>query len=519
MSIERRPSCHPFSKPAQPRPMKFLTTLLLTPLAALQAANSPKQKPNVIVILADDLGWADLSCYGSTFHESPNLDRLSARGMRFTQAYSSSPYCSPSRASLLTGRHPARLKITDYIPSNGWSGKLLPAEMKMELPLEEVTIAEVLRDAGYATWSVGKWHLGDLGFYPEDQGFQVNIAGNHSGGPPSFFWPYGDEKGVTVARPKARDDKVGYHYTPVPGLRAGGKPGEHLCDRLTSEAINLIEHRRKDEPFFLYLSFYDVHAPVMAKPELVKKYQAKAAALGLPSVPDAPRYSVDNCAHGGKKTVMFETQVNPIYAGMVETLDSNVGRLMAKLEELGIAENTLVLFTSDNGGDNVSSQRPLTGCKGWLYEGGVRVPWIVKWPGVTKAGSTSDVPIIITDILPTVLEATGLPARPDLHKDGISIVPLLRGGGEPVHEALFWHFPHYGNHGSGPCSSVRVGDWKLIHWMESGHLELFNLATDLSEKNNVAAQHPEIAKNLRERLQTWRQETTANMPRPKPGQK
>jgi arylsulfatase A-like enzyme len=489
--------------------------VILAGIFAAVAEDAPS-RPNIIVILADDLGWADLSGYGSTFHESPHLDRLSDEGMRFTQAYSSSPYCSPARAALLTGRHPARLKITDYIPSNGWTGKLLPAEMKMELPLEEVTLAEVLRDAGYATWSVGKWHLGDLGFYPQDQGFQVNIAGNHSGGPPSFFWPYGNEKGVTVARPKARDDKVGYHYTPVPGLLAGGKPGEHLCDRLTSEAINLIEHRRKDEPFFLYLSYYDVHAPIMAKPELTEKYRAKAATLGLPSVPDAPRYHVDNRVHGGKKMEMLETQVNPVFAGMVETLDSNVGRLMAKLEELGIAENTLVLFTSDNGGDNVSSQRPLTGCKGWLYEGGVRVPWIVKWPGVTKPGSTSDMPITLTDIVPTVLEATGLPARPDLHADGVSIVPLLGGSKEPVHESLFWHFPHYGNHGAGPSSSVLAGDWKLIHWIESDSVELFNLSKDLSEKNNVAAQHPEIVKNLRERLETWRTETAANMPRPKP---
>jgi arylsulfatase A-like enzyme len=252
----------------------LLTALLLAPPAVVQAADAPKPKPNIIVILADDLGWADLSCYGSTFHESPNLDKLAAQGMRFTQAYSSSPYCSPSRAAIMTGRHPARLKITDYIPSNGKSGKLLPAEMKMELPLEEATIAEILKDAGYATWHVGKWHLGDVGFYPQDQGFTVNIAGNHSGAPPSFFWPYGDEEGVTVARPRpgARDQKKGYHGTPVPGLRAGGQKGEHLCDRLTSEAMKLIGQRKPEQPFFLYLAFYDVHTPIMAKPELVKKY-------------------------------------------------------------------------------------------------------------------------------------------------------------------------------------------------------------------------------------------------------
>jgi arylsulfatase A-like enzyme len=495
----------------------YSTAALLLACAGAVAAEEVTTRPNIIVILADDLGWADLSGYGSTFHESPNLDRLSDQGMRFTQAYSSSPYCSPSRASLLTGRNPARLKITDYIPSNGKSGKLLPAEMKMELPLEEVTIAEILREAGYATWHVGKWHLGDLGYYPEDQGFQVNIAGNHSGAPPSFFWPYGDEEGVTVARPRpgAIDQKKGYHGTPVPGLRAGGQKGEHLCDRLTSEAMKLIEQRKPEQPFFLYLPFYDVHTPIMAKPELVKKYQAKAAALGLPPVPNAPRYTVDNRAHGGARPKLLEQQVDPTYAAMIETMDTNVGRLMAKLDELGIADNTLILFTSDNGGHNVTSNRPLRGGKGWLYEGGVREPWIVKWPGVTKPGSVCDVPVMNTDILPTVLEASGLPPKPDLHTDGVSIVPLLRGSKEPVHESLFWHFPHYGNHGSGPCSSVRFGDWKLIHWIEDDSVELFNLATDLSEKNNVAAQHPEIAKNLRERLETWRKETDANMPRPK----
>jgi arylsulfatase A-like enzyme len=501
----------------------FAVLLLLLPVAipAVDAAPHPgggpqaSEKPNVIVILADDLGWADLSCYGSTLHESPHLDRLAAKVMRFTQAYSSSPYCSPSRAAILTGRHPARLKITDYIPSNGKSGALLPAEMRMELPLEEVTMAEVLRDAGYATWHVGKWHLGDLGFYPEDQGFQVNVAGNHSGAPPSFFWPYGDDEGVAVSRPGAKDKRKGYHGTPVPGLRAGGKEGEHLCDRLTSEALRLIERRDPQRPFFLYLPFYDVHTPVMAKPDLVKKYETKAARLGLPPVAETPRFTEDNRAHGGTAAKLPETQVNPTYAAMIETMDANVGRLMAKLEEIGIAENTFVLFTSDNGGHLVTSNRPLRGCKGWLYEGGVREPWIVTWPGVTKPGSTCDVPVINADILPTILDVCGLPPKPALHKDGVSVASLLRGGTTPVHDALFWHFPHYGNHGSGPCSSVRVGDWKLIHWIEDDSVELFDLATDPAEKTNLAAEHPDRAADLRARLDAWRKEIDANMPRPK----
>ena len=492
-------------------PMKHTLTLIAALLLAALTSLHAAARPNIIVILSDDLGWADLSCYGSTFHESPNLDKLATQGMRFTQAYSSSPYCSPSRAAIMTGRHPARLKITDYIPSNGKTGKFLPAEMKMELPLEELTIAEVLRDAGYATWHVGKWHLGDVGFYPQDQGFQVNIAGHAGGLPPSFFWPYGNKNNEVV--PKASGNN--YHSRGVPGVVAGGNKGEHLCDRLTSEAMKLIEQRKPEQPFFLYLPFYDVHTPIMAKLKLVEKYKAKAAKLGLPAVDTVTTYTEGNPVHGASPKKLPEQQVNPTYAAMIETMDTNVGRLMARLDELGIADNTLILFTSDNGGHNVTSNRPLRGGKGWLYEGGVREPWIVKWPGVTKPGSTCDVPVMNTDILPTVLEACGLPAKPDLHNDGVSFASLLKGETKPVHDALFWHFPHYGNHGSGPCSSVRVGDWKLIEWLEDDNAELFNLKTDVSEKNDVAAQHHEMVQQLRERLHAWRKETRANMPKPK----
>ena len=390
----------------------ILTALLLASLAALDAADAPK--PNVIVILADDLGWADLSCYGSTFHESPNLDKLAAQGMRFTQAYSSSPYCSPSRAAIMTGRHPARLKITDYIPSNGKSGKLLPAEMKMELPLEEVTIAEVLRDAGYATWHVGKWHLGDVGFYPQDQGFQVNIAGHAGGLPPSYFWPYGNKNNEMV--PKAAGK--GYHSRGVPGVVTGGKEGEHLCDRLTSEAIKLIEQRNPEQPFFLYLPFYDVHTPIMAKAKLVEKYKDKAAKLGLPAIKDTPTYSEGNPAHGATPTKLPGQQTNPIYAAMIETMDTNVGRLLARLDELGIADNTLILFTSDNGGHSVTSNRPLRGCKGWLYGGGVREPLIARWPGVTRPGSTCDVPVSTPTSFPPCWKSAACPNDPNCTRTG-----------------------------------------------------------------------------------------------------
>jgi arylsulfatase A-like enzyme len=498
----------------------LLTAMLLAPLTTLHAADAPKpaKKPNVIVILADDLGWADLSCYGSTFHESPNLDRLAAEGMRFTQAYSSSPYCSPSRAGILTGRHPARVQITDYIPSNGRSGKYLPGEMKMQLSHEEVTLAEVLQDAGYATWHVGKWHLGKEPFLPESQGFDVNVAGNHSGAPASYFWPYGHDM---PQRAKA------YHGSPVPGLVDRGKEGEHLCDRLTSEAIRLIEQRKADQPFFLYLPFYDVHTPIQAKANLIEKYRAKARRMGIPE--EAEFIQEGTAARGtpvgqtigdrARGQTIGKTRVrqnDPVYAAMVETMDDNVGRLLARLDELGIADNTLVVFTSDNGGHHITSNAPLRGCKGWLYEGGVREPWIVRWPGVTKPGSECKIPVMNTDIMPTVLEIAGLPARPDLHRDGRSFATLLKGGAEPVHEALFWHFPHYGNHGSGPCSSVLRGDWKLIEWLEDDSVELFNLAEDLGEKHDFAAEHPDCVKAMRERLHAWREEVRANMPRPKP---
>lgn len=486
---------------------------LLTPAA--DAASHGR--PNIILLLADDLGWADLGCYGSEFHETPNLDRLARQGMRFTQAYASSPYCSPSRAAIMTGRHPARVQITDYIPSNGKRGKFLPAEMKMELPLEEVTIAEVLRETGYATWHVGKWHLGDAGFYPQNQGFEVNIAGHRAGLPPSYFWPYGHDL------PEARR---GYHMTPVPGLVQGGKPGEHLCDRLTSEAIRLIEERCKDRPFFLYLAFYDVHTPIQSKPDLVAKYHEKARRMGLRErapfkqegtpargTPADVRRGGD-IARGRTLGAVRQEQNDPTYAAMVEVLDTNVGRLLARLEALGLAEDTAVLFTSDNGGHHITCNLPLRGCKGWLYEGGVREPWIVRWPGVAKPGSVCDVPVASTDLFPTILEMARLAPRPELHRDGCSFAPLLRGRTEPLHDALFWHFPHYGNHGSGPCSSVRAGNWKLIEWMEDDSVDLFDLADDMGERHNVADAHPDLVKRLRARLRDWREESGANMPRP-----
>ena len=470
----------------------FVISFVQTPAIA---SKKNTQKPNIVIILADDLAWADVGCYGAKFHETPRIDELAAEGMRFTNGYASHMSCSPSRAALLTGRSPARLKITAYIPGPKLSGKYLTGKMKMQLPFEEVTIAEVLKETGYSTLFVGKWHLGAAPFTPESQGFDINIGGNRSGAPGNYFWPYGRDK----------KKKNGYHGTEVPGLAKAGKKGEHLCDRLTTEALNLIEEKR-DQPFFLYLPYYSVHTPIQAKPKLVEKYRKKARKMGFPSEKNT-EFKEDGSPTRGTKPGLHNNRARQIqnhsaYAAMVETMDTNVGRIMDGLQKFGLEENTIVIFTSDNGGfPPISCNLPFRGGKGWGYEGGTREPWIVKWPGTTQPGSTCDVPVIFTDIFPTVLEMAGQELRPDLHLDGKSIT------------ALFWHYPHYASYGCGPFSSVREGDWKLIEWLEDESVDLFNLAEDVGEKNNLADALPEKVKKLLKRLHQWRKDVDANMPR------
>ncbi len=481
----------------------FALTVLM---CSYQLGQTAADRPNVLIILADDLAWADVGCYGAKFHETPSLDRLAAEGMRFTNGYAAHMSCSPSRAALLTGRYPARLKITAFIPGPTLSGKFLPAKMRMQLPFEEVTLAEVLKEAGYSTLFVGKWHLGAAPYLPEKQGFDVNIGGNRSGAPGSYFWPYGRSK-----------ESDGYHLIEVPGLAEGGKEGEHLCDRLTSEALKLIE-TNKDKPFFLYLPFYDVHTPIQAKSPLIAKYKEKAQRMGLPGAEKA-NFKQDGTLARGTKPGLTQNKVrqeqnHPAYAAMVETMDTNVGRVLDGLKRLGLDEKTIVIFTSDNGGyPPIASNLPFRGGKGWAYEGGTREPWLVKWPGVTKAGSVCDVPVIFTDIFPTVLEIVGLPLRPELHLDGSSMVPLLKGEDKPLHDALFWHYPHYASYGCGPFSAIRQGDWKLIEWLEDDSVDLFNLAEDIGEQNNLADAHPEKVNALRRQLHQWRKNVDANMPR------
>lgn len=441
-------------------------------------------------MLADDLGWADLGCYGSRFHETPNLDRLAAEGMRFTDAYASCNCCSPTRASILTGKYPARLHVTDWIPGTSYPwAKLRPPVWRQELPLEERTLAEALQSAGYATAAVGKWHLGREPFAPQRQGFELNVAGNQSGAPGSYFWPYAHDD---PSKAKA------YHGGPVPDVFAGGLPGEYLTDRLTDEALKFIEHSR-DRPFFLYLAHYAVHTPLQGKPELIEKYRGKIK-------PGNP-------------------QNNATYAAMLESLDQSVGRLQEKLASLGIDDRTLVIFTSDNGGyigyggaPGATSNAPLRLGKGSCYEGGHRVPLIVRWPGVVKPGSVCNAPVVSADLYPTILPLAGAAgdAAHNSQVDGVDLAPLLKQTGKPARDAIYWHYPHYNVAPQSPYAAIRQGDYKLIEFDEDRRGELYNLKDDLSETTDLAGKMPELAATLREKLARWRNDVGAQPTQPNP---
>ena len=478
-----------------------LAALGLAGLAAGRATAQEAAKdvrPNILFILVDDLGWMDIGANNpDCFYDTPGIDQLAARSLRFTSGYAACPVCSPTRASILTGRYPQRVGITDYInPAGGnqperWrrNTRLLPAPYRDRLGLEELTLAETLKRAGYATFFAGKWHLGPQGWWPEDQGFDVNKGGIERGGPyggKKYFSPYGN--------PRLED----------------GPEGEHLPARLADETVRFIEAHR-DEPFFAYLSFYSVHTPLMARADLKQKYEKRAKALP----PDRERWGRE----GERKVRLL--QDHAVYAGMVEAMDQAVGRVLRKLEELGLEEHTAVFFTSDNGGLSTSeghptSNFPLRAGKGWLYEGGIREPLLVRWPGVTKAGATCSKAVISTDFYPTILEIAGLEMQGDPRLDGTSLVPLLRGGERLTREALYWHYPHYGNQGGAPGGAVRAGRWKLIEWYEGDRAELYDLESDLGEKHDLAASHPEKVKELREKLAAWRREVGARMPSANP---
>jgi arylsulfatase A-like enzyme len=454
-----------------------------------------QRRPNFVFFLADDMGWRDAGCYGSTFYETPNIDRLASRGMRFTSAYAACPVCSPTRASIMTGKYPARLSTTDYFGapqpdgvSKHWTRNkpLLPARYLDHLPLQETTIAKALRQSGYATFFAGKWHLGGRGYWPEEHGFDFNVAGCQSGMPESYFSPYHNPK------------------------LADGPKGEHLDDRLAAESIKFLDHVGQ-QPFLLYHAFYSVHIPLQAKKNLIAKYEAKQK----PPRPQGLRFRPE----GDRQA--RQVQDHAVYAAMIATMDHSVGQIVDALDRLGLAENTVIIFMSDNGGlstaeGSPTSNVPLRGGKGWLYEGGIREPMIIDWPGVVNPGSRCDVPVISTDFYPTMLEMARLPAMPQQHVDGVSLVPLLKQSDRSRDRALYWHYPHYGNQGGSPSSAMRLGDWKLIEFFESNRLELYNLRNDLSERHDMARAHPQLAAQLREKLQAWRTAVGARLPTPNP---
>lgn len=475
-------------------------------IAILIALVLPATATNVVFIMADDLGYMDTGFNNPEgFYETPNLNSLAAQGMRFTAGYAACPVCSPTRSSILTGQYPARTRNTDYfggpnefqeLPSDpaglqaGHYGShakrpILPAPYLGRLAAAHTTLAEAFKARGYATMHAGKWHLGPKGSWPEDHGFDVNIAGTERGGPyggKGYFSPY--------ANPNLPD----------------GPPGEHLPDRLASEVAKFITSH-KDQPFFIYLPFFSVHTPLMGRPDLVRKYEEKVARLGLKAAfqPEPPREV---------RTV----QQHAVYAAMVEAMDQAVGKVLKSLEDNGLTEKTIVIFFSDNGGLSTSegsptSNLPLRAGKGWLYEGGIREPLVIRWPATVKPATTCDVPVISTDFYPTLLEACGLDPLPAQHKDGTSFLDLLKDPTAKHQRApLFWHYPHWGNQGGIPSAAVRDGDFKLIEFYWKKGFELYDLTKDPGEQRNLTAENPAKFAELKAKLEAFRKETTALLP-------
>ncbi|MCL2741839.1 MAG: sulfatase [Oscillospiraceae bacterium] len=467
--------------------------------------------PNIVLIYCDDLGYMDLGCYGSSFYETPNIDALAARGVRFTQGYATCPVCSPSRASVMTGKYPASVGVTDFInwglpagePDYQHRGRLMDVPYLRALPKGEVTVAGALRSGGYATWHVGKWHLGDVGSLPTDHGFDVNVGGGKFGGPwKGYFSPY---------RLNALEDST---------------DGEFLTDRLTDEAIGLIEGHVKagsGRPFFLSMCHYAVHTPIMAKEADVARFRVKAARLRLdrvdPLVEGEP-FPVEFLKHA--RVTRRMVQSDPTYAALIWNLDQNVGRLLGALEGYGLDEGTLVVFSSDNGGLSTADSSPtcnlpLAEGKGWMYDGGVRVPLIARWPGRVPAGTVSDAVATCADFFPTFLEAAGLPPMPEQHQDGLSLLPEMADGAGLDREAVYWHYPHYANQGGTPGCAVRSGRHKLIEFFEDGRLELYDLIDDVSESFDLSADLPEVRDRLWALLDGWKRSVEARIPEPNPG--
>lgn len=458
--------------------------------------------PNIVLILIDDMGQRDLGCYGSTFYETPRIDALARDGMLFTDAYASCPVCSPTRASILTGRYPASLGLTDWID---WRGAVHPARGRLvdvpytrELPEDLPNLATELKRRGYATWHVGKWHLGGEGSWPESRGFEVNAGGWTAGMPyHGYFSPW-----------------------KFPTLQEA-PDGTYLTDHLTDRAISLVENRDPDRPFFLNLWHYAVHTPIQAPEHLVRKYERKAALLGLDRVDPFVTGASFPAEHKKEKRIERRIiQSDPIYAAMIESLDANVGRLLDAIETSGVAENTIVILTSDNGGLSTAEgsptcNHPLAEGKGWMYEGGTREPLLVRWPERVPRGTRSNAVVTSTDFFPTLLEVAGGDSPPD--NEGESILPILtRERDSTERAAVYWHYPHYGNQGGTPGSSARSGRYKLIEFFESGRLELYDLETDPGEWVDLSTELPDVRSRLHALLTAWRESVEARIPQPNP---
>jgi arylsulfatase A-like enzyme len=458
-----------------------LAALAIAPAGPLRAAAA--QKPNIVFILADDLGYTDLACYGSKYYETPNLDRLATQSLRFTSGQTCGPNCQPTRAALMSGQYMPRTGVytVGSIDRFDWSCRpLRPVDNVTQLPLEKITVAQALKKAGYATGMFGKWHLGnDAAHHPGRRGFDEAI------------------------------ESSGVHFDFKTNPKVDYPPGQYLADFLTDKAVDFIR-RHRDGPFFLYLPHFAVHAPHEAKPDLIARFKPKPPAGG---------------------------HYDPAYAAMIYSVDESVGRILALLDELKLAENTLVIFSSDNGGvggyqregirkeRSITDNAPLRGGKGMLYEGGVRVPYLFRWPGRIPPGTVCDTPINSVDLYPTLLEAAGAPPPPDYPLDGESYLKLLTSGGQArlKRDAIYWHFPGYLGAGQNswrttPAGAIRSGDWKLIEFFEDGRLELYNLRADLGETNNLAAKMPQKTRELHAKLAAWRQELNAPMPTKNTGQ-
>lgn len=447
-------------------------------------------KPNILFIFADDLGYHDLSIMGSDYYETPNIDRIAAEGMIFTNGYANCQVCSPSRASIMSGKFPPRHGITDWIGARtgeewrkaGRFTKMLPPEYIHHLPHEYTTLPEALKEEGYKTFFAGKWHLGNEGSWPEDHGFDINKGGWERGSPiGGFYAPW-------------ENPNLEYHYE-----------GESLTMRLAKETVEFMEQNR-DTAFFAFLSFYAVHSPLQTTQEKWSKYRQKAEDMGI--------------AETGFKMGHFlpirQVQDNPLYAGLLETMDDAIGLVLDYLDAIGLAENTIVIFTSDNGGVSAgdafaTSNLPLSGGKGYQFEGGIRVPYFIRIPWLDIAGKESDVPVTGADFYPTFLELAGADLRPAEHNDGVSLVPALTGG-TIEKRPLIWHYPHYGNQGGQPSSIIRLGDWKLIHYYEDGREELYNLKNNPEESTDLAGSNPELVSELSERLFSYLHDVGARFP-------